>query len=330
MTWLLVGGAGYIGGHVTHRLREENRDVVVLDDLSTGVATRVPGDVPLIVASAANRRVVANALREHEITGVIFLAGRKSAPDSVAHPLGYYRANVEPLRVLLEEMGKVGVTSILLSSSAAVYGIPDGTLVTEDSLTRPINPYGETKLVCEWLLRAVGTACGLNWISLRYFNVVGAAHPALADRAGTSLLPMVFQEAMAGRPVMVTGSDYPTRDGTGVRDYVHVADVADAHAAAVRHLEQEPCAEVFNVGTGRGHSVLDVLDEVRLVTGMPIDTTIAGRRPSDPAEVVASVDKIDRRLGWRARHDLADMVRSTWQAYADQVPVDRMGWSGLS
>lgn len=324
MTWLLVGGAGYIGGHVTHRLRAENRDVVVFDDLSTGVAARVPDDVPLIVASATVRRAVANALREYDIKGVIFLAGRKSAPDSVAHPLGYYRANVEPLRVLLEEMGKANVTSILLSSSAAVYGVPDDTLVTEDSLTRPINPYGETKLVCEWLLRAVGTACGLNWISLRYFNVVGAAHPVLADRTGTSLLPMVIQQALAGQPVQVTGSDYPTPDGTGIRDYVHAADVADAHAAAIRHLEREPCADIFNVGTGRGHSVMDVLDEVRLVTGMPVRTTIASRRPSDPAKVVASVEKIRRRLDWRARHGLSDMVRSAWQAHAHQVPVEGM------
>lgn len=325
MTWLVVGGAGYIGGHVVHRLREEGRALVVMDDLSTGIPERVPADVPLVVASTANRRVVQNTIRDHRVTGVVYLAGRKSAPESVAHPLSYHRSNVEPLRMLLEEMGKAEVHSIVFSSSAAVYGIPESPLVDEQSRTAPINPYGETKLVGEWLLRSVGVACGLSWIALRYFNVIGTAAPELADRMGTSLVPSVFRSAMAGRPFRVTGSDYPTRDGTGVRDYVHVLDVADAHVAAVRRLGQGREAELYNVGTGRGYSVLEIVAEVRKVTGLPVEVSRVDRRPCDPAEVVASVEKIRRELGWQARHDLSDMVRSTWQSLTNPKGVVHAG-----
>jgi UDP-glucose 4-epimerase len=318
MTWLVIGGAGYIGAHVVHELRQTNRHVVVLDDLSSGDRTRVSAEIPLVIGSTADRSVLRKTFREYDVKGIIFLAGRKSAPDSVAHPLGYFRANVESLRVLLEEMDQFNITSILLSSSAAVYGTPRTPLVTEDSPTTPVNPYGETKLVCEWLLRAVGVACGLSWIALRYFNVVGATDPRLADRRGTSLFPMVFAETTAARPVLVTGTDYPTRDGSGVRDYVHVADVARAHVAAVQRLEKEPSSEIYNVGTGRGYSVLEVVDEIRRATGLPVQVTAVGRRPCDPAEVVASVDRIHRELGWRAQHDLTDMVVSAWQAFATE------------
>jgi UDP-glucose 4-epimerase len=316
VTWLVVGGAGYIGSHVVRRLRAEDRHVVVLDDLSSGVEERVPDDVPLVIASASDQQAVARTLREHRISGVIHLAARKSAPESVADPLRYYQENVEAMRVLLDEMVKAGVTRMMFSSTAAVYGMPSDSLVTEETPTAPINPYGETKLLCEWLLRSVGAAHGISWIALRYFNVVGSDCSLLADRGVSSLFPLVFREVVAGRPAVVTGSDFPTRDGTGVRDYVHVADVADAHAVAVKRLEQEPATEVYNVGTGRGYSVLEVLDAVRTVTGMPVEVTMLPRRPGDPAEVVAEVDKIGRDLSWKARNDLFDMVRSTWQSWA--------------
>jgi UDP-glucose 4-epimerase len=321
MTWLVVGGAGYIGAHVVRRLRAEDRAVVVLDDLSTGVAERVPDEVPLIIADAADEFAVRRALRAHQVTGVIYLAARKSAPESVAHPLRYYQENVEGMRVLLDEMVDARVTNFLLSSTAAVYGIPRDSLVTEETPTVPINPYGETKLLCEWLLRSVGAAHRINWIALRYFNVVGAETPLLADRGRSSLFPLVFQEAVAGRPAPVTGTDFPTRDGTGVRDYVHVADIADAHAVAIHRLEQETTAEIYNVGTGRGYSVLEVLDAVRAETGIPIEVNALPRRPGDPPEVIASVDKIARDLAWKARYDLTDMVRSTWATWPTAAAV---------
>jgi UDP-glucose 4-epimerase len=195
--------------------------------------------------------------------------------------------------------------------------MPTGPLIDEDAPTAPINPYGETKLVSEWLLRSVGTACGLSWISLRYFNVAGSAHASLAERGGTGLFQTAFRQALAGRPVQVTGSDFPTRDGTGVRDYVHVVDVAMAHAAAIRHLTTERCADTFNVGTGSGHSVLEVLDEIGCVTGMTVRRSMVGRRPCDPATAVASVERIRRQLGWQARYGLSDMVRSTWHAMSE-------------
>ncbi|WP_434741528.1 UDP-glucose 4-epimerase GalE [Micromonospora sp. SH-82] len=314
MTWLVVGGAGYIGSHVVRRLRAEGRRLVVLDDLSTGVRERVPADVPLVV-SGLDRAVVADTLRRHRITGVVNLAARKSAPESVALPLWYYEQNVEGMRSLLQAMVDVGVTRMLLSSSAAVYGSPPCTRVTEQTPTAPINPYGETKLMCEWMLRACGAAHDVSWIALRYFNIVGTADPVCSDTGGESLFPRVFQRLTTGRPAVVTGADFPTRDGTGVRDYVHVADVADAHAAAVARLESDRCADIYNVGTGSGYSVLEVLAAVREVTGLPVEVEVVPSRPGDPPEVVAAVDKIGTEMSWWARNGLHDMVASTWQAW---------------
>jgi UDP-glucose 4-epimerase len=313
MSWLLIGGAGYIGAHVLHRLVDDGQQAVVLDDLSTGRRDRLPAGVPFIEASCLDQAATLDVIRGHGVTGVIFLAGRKSAADSVSHPLGYYRANVEALRAVLETMDVAGVRHIVLSSSAAVYGVPAQPAVGETSSTVPINPYGETKLVSEWLLRSAGVACGLSWVSLRYFNVVGAARPHLADRDGMNLLSIVLRCARSGEPVRITGTDYPTADGTGVRDYVHASDVADAHLAAVRKIELAPSADVYNVGTGLGYSVLDIVRQARAVTGLPIRTVRAERRPGDPAEVVARVDKIADEIGWRARFTLHDMVCSAWE-----------------
>ncbi|MEJ3744824.1 UDP-glucose 4-epimerase GalE [Actinomycetes bacterium KLBMP 9797] len=321
MSWLVVGGAGYIGSHVVRRLRADRRRVVVLDDLSSGRRERVPYGVPLVVASSADRDAVCRALDRHRVTGVVNLAARKSAPESVEHPLGYYRENVESMRVLLEAMVDKGVRRMLFSSSAAVYGRPPSARVDEETPSEPINPYGQTKLICEWMLRSAGAAHDLSWIALRYFNVVGAADPVCGEKNGANLFPLVFRRVTAGLPAVVTGQDFPTRDGTGVRDYVHVADVADAHAAAVGRLEAASCADVYNVGTGDGYSVLEVLDAVREVTGLPVDVEVLPARPGDPPEVVAEVDKIRRDLGWKARNGLVDMVRSTWQAYRRMRPA---------
>ncbi|WP_433607158.1 UDP-glucose 4-epimerase GalE [Dactylosporangium sp. CA-139114] len=315
MTWLVVGGAGYIGSHVVRRLRADGRPVVVLDDLSTGDRARVPDDVPMVVAPDTDRAALAGVFRRHRIAGVAYLAALKSAPESVADPLKYYGQNLDGMRVLLEEMISAGVDRIVLSSSAAVYGVPGEPVVTEETPAAPINPYGETKLMCEWMLRAAGGANGISWIALRYFNVVGADEQVLADRGGSSLLPQVIQRVAAGRPAVVTGADFPTRDGTGIRDYVHVADIADAHVAAIHRLEETRAADVYNVGTGRGYSVLEVIDTLREVAGVPVKVQTAPRREGDPPEVVAAVDKIGRDLSWKAQHDLSDMVHSAWTTW---------------
>ena len=311
VTWLVVGGAGYIGAHVVRRLRADGYPVVVFDDLSTGVRERVPAGVALAVGAVTDHRALARTLVRHRVTGVLHLAARKSAPESVSRPLHYYAQNVTGMRVLLQAMVEAGVRRMVLSSSAAVYGSAAGPLVREDAGTAPINPYGETKLICEWMLRSAAAAHGISWIALRYFNVVGAASPELADNAGEGLFARILRAAAADRAVTVTGTDFATRDGTGVRDYVHVTDVAAAHAAAVARLAGTACADVYNVGTGTGHSVREVLDAFRAVTGAPVGTRLLPRRPGDPAEVVAVVERIRRELGWLARHDLTDMVRDT-------------------
>lgn len=321
MTWLVTGGAGYIGAHVVARMHRAGHRVVVLDDLSTGLADRVPRGVRLVVASVCDQLAVTEALRSHEITGVLHLAGRKSVPESVVDPVLYFRENVGGITVLLGAVRQAGVHRIIFSSSAAVYGVPATPLVTERSATEPVNPYGQSKLACEHLLRASGIAYGLSWIALRYFNVVGADDVRPTDRGMGNLFPVVFRAVEEGHPVTVTGGDYPTRDGSGVRDYVHVADVADAHVAAVNHLTRTRAAEALNVGTGRGHSVLEVIRAVAEVSGRDVPHLICARRPGDAAEVVAGVDRIRTVFGWRAQHDFVELVRRGWQSWRVGEPV---------
>ena len=316
MTWLVTGGAGYIGAHVVHAMAAAGEDVVVLDDLSTGDAGRLTGlpQVPLVVGSVRDRGLVRRVLREHAVRGVVHVAGRKQVAESVADPLRYYAENVEGLVALLEGCRAKGVSRFVFSSSAAVYGTPDADPVAEDSPCRPMSPYGETKLVGEWLLRDCA-AWGLAATSLRYFNVAGAGDPRLGDSGTTSLVPLVFGALDAGRAPVVFGDDHATTDGTGVRDFVHVADVAAAHLAAARALTGGARGGTYNVGRGEGSSVLDVLRVIGEVTGADTTPTVAGRRPGDPASVVAAVGRIDRELGFRARHDLRSMITSAWQAW---------------
>src|SRR3954452_10030903 len=253
MTWLITGGAGYIGAHVVRAMTEAGEQAVVYDDLSTGIAARVPADVPLVVGSTLDAERVAHTLADHEVTGVVHLAAKKQVGESVELPLHYYRENVEGLRVLLEAVTAAGVPSFVFSSSAAVYGMPDVPLVTEETPCAPMSPYGETKLAGEWLVRATVRATGLSTASLRYFNVAGAAAPELADTGVFNLIPMVFEKLTENSPPRIFGDDYPTPDGTCVRDYIHVQDVASAHVAAVRRLTEDPAAElVLNIGRGEG------------------------------------------------------------------------------
>jgi UDP-glucose 4-epimerase len=318
MSWLVTGGAGYIGAHVVRVMAENGEDVVVLDDLSTGSADRLPSGVELVVGSVLDGPLLERVLREHSVTGVVHIAAKKQVGESVEKPLHYYRENVTGLQTLLEAMTATGVARLVFSSSAAVYGMPDVELVTEDTPCAPMSPYGETKLVGEWLIAAASKAHGIRSACLRYFNVAGAATPELADTGVFNLVPMVFERLEAGQAPRVFGDDYATPDGTCVRDYIHVQDIASAHLAAARRLAEaeEGTSLVLNIGRGEGSSVREVVDRILKVTGNEgLSPEVSPRRPGDPARVVASADRIHAELGWSARHDLDEMIRSAWEGW---------------
>ncbi|MGW3940731.1 UDP-glucose 4-epimerase GalE [Streptomyces phaeochromogenes] len=330
MTWLITGGAGYIGAHVVRAMTEAGERAVVYDDLSTGIAERVPDGVPLVVGSTLDGERVARALNDHTVTGVVHLAAKKQVGESVDLPLHYYRENVEGLRVLLQAVTAAAVPSFVFSSSAAVYGMPsaarEGALVTEETPCVPMSPYGETKLAGEWLVRATGRAHGLSTASLRYFNVAGAAAPELADTGVFNLIPMVFEKLTEGVPPRVFGDDYPTPDGTCVRDYIHVADLAEAHVAAARRLAAAPGTDLtLNIGRGEGVSVREMIDRINEVTGHTLAPTVTPRRPGDPPRVVASADRIAAELAWKAKYDVHDMITSAWEGWVRLHPEARRG-----
>ncbi|MFE9128979.1 UDP-glucose 4-epimerase GalE [Streptomyces sp. NPDC007148] len=321
MTWLITGGAGYIGAHVVRAMTEAGERTVVYDDLSTGLVERVPAEVPLVVASTLDSESLRRALTDHAVTGVVHLAAKKQVGESMELPLHYYRENVEGLRVLLEAVTGAGVPSFVFSSSAAVYGMPDVSLVTEETPCLPMSPYGETKLVGEWLVRATARATGLSTACLRYFNVAGAAAPELADVGVFNLIPMVFEKLTQSAPPRIFGDDYPTSDGTCVRDYIHVVDLAEAHVAAARALRTSPGADLtLNIGRGEGVSVREMVDRINAITGYGTPPTVTPRRPGDPARVVASADRIARKLGWTAKHDVEDMITSAWEGWVRRHP----------
>ncbi len=310
MTWLVTGGAGYIGAHVVAALADAGMGVVAYDDLSTGLPARVDPH-PLVVGTVLDRAAVRAALADHQVTGVVHLAAKKQVGESVVDPLLYYRENVGGLVTLLDACAEAGVDNIVFSSSASVYGMPDVDLVTEDTPCVPLSPYGETKLVGEWLMRDLA-ATGVRHMSLRYFNVAGASVPELGDPACLNLIQIVLQGLLDGRRPQVFGSDYPTPDGTCIRDYVHVEDLAAAHVAAARALADGGESASLNIGRGVGYSVLDVLRVVADVTGIDSGHDPVGRRPGDPARVVASVERARAVLGFSATRDLPDMVASAW------------------
>jgi UDP-glucose 4-epimerase len=315
MAWLVTGGAGYIGAHVVRAFRSVGLDVVVIDDLSSGIAAFVPEDVPFVRGSILDRAVLDRAFAEHAVEGVVHIAGFKYAGVSVQRPLHTYEINVTGTAVLLAAMAEAGVGRIVFSSSAAVYGTPDVDLVTETTPKHPESPYGESKLIGEWLLADQAVATGLAHTSLRYFNVVGSGAPDLYDASPHNLFPLVFEALLEGRTPRINGNDYPTPDGTCVRDYLHVADLAEAHVAAARRLAAgEPIEPVYNLGSGDGVSVGEIMRTVAAVTGIDFEPEIAPRRPGDPARIVASGELAARDLDWRMRHSLEDMVRSAWDA----------------
>ncbi len=290
-------------------------EVVVLDDLSTGRASRVPTDVELIKGSVIDSAQLQQTLRRIAPEGVVHLAGKKSPAESVANPLLYGRENVGGMLSLLEAVRAIGGTRIVFSSSAAVYGTSDVDLVDEEAAKAPESPYGASKLYGEQLLTAAAAAYGLGAINLRYFNVVGAAEPSLADTGCQNLIPLVLRALRLGEAPQVYGADYPTPDGTCVRDYVDVEDIAEAHVRAAEALTEDPTLiATYNVGRGQGSSVLEVLDAVRAASGRSFDHEVVPRRPGDPARVVGRVTRIAAELGWSAQRDLDDMVRSAWLA----------------
>ncbi|MFF0423512.1 UDP-glucose 4-epimerase GalE [Streptomyces sp. NPDC004520] len=323
MTYLITGGAGYIGSHVVRAMTQAGERVVVLDDLSTGYESRVPEGVPLVVGSTLDREVLDRTIAEHGVTGVVHLAAKKQVGESVELPLHYYRENVIGLTVLLEAVAAAGVRNFLFSSSAAVYGMPDVDLVTEETPCLPMSPYGETKLVGEWLVRAAGAAHGISTACLRYFNVAGAAAPELADTGVFNLVPMVFERLDAGESPRIFGDDYDTPDGTCIRDYIHVEDLADAHLVAARKLAEwaeagEPRDLTVNIGRGEGVSVTEMVRLINEITGHTTEPLVTPRRAGDPARVVAAADRIESELGWKARHDVRDMIESAWAGWVSR------------
>ena len=317
-TWLVTGGAGYIGSHVVRSLLASGRDVVVLDDFSAGLERRIPAGVPVIRADVHDRDALAEAFTRFPVDGVVHLAAKKAAGESVGIPLYYYRENVDGMLSLLESMQEAGVGSLVYSSSASVYGTPEANPVSEDAVLRPDSPYGETKVVGEWLARGCGTAWGLSWAALRYFNVAGAGSDELGDNSVNNLIPMVFRALDLGQRPRVFGDDYPTPDGTCIRDYIHVSDLADAHVVAAARCEQGAHADAYNVGRGVGSSVREVLDEIATVLGRDLDAEIVARRPGRPA------GDLRRHRSHRTRTALACHARSqrdgasAWSAWQAQ------------
>jgi len=315
MTWLVTGGAGYIGAHVVRAFASKGLPSVVVDDLSSGHRAFVPDDVAFVEGSILDTDLLARTMREHEVTGVIHVAGFKYAGVSVSRPLHTYEQNVTGTVHLLQAMQDVGVDKVVFSSSAATYGTPDVDTVTEETATRPESPYGESKLIGEWLLHDQGVAHSLRHTSLRYFNVVGSGSPEVYDTSPHNLFPLVLEALLEGRTPRINGDDYPTPDGTCVRDYVHVADLAASHVAAAEALTEGRALEpVYNLGSGDGLSVRQIMDAMARMTGIDFQPEIHPRRPGDPARIVASGELAARDIEWVMRHDIDDMVRSAWES----------------
>jgi UDP-glucose 4-epimerase len=315
MSWLVTGGAGYIGAHVGRSFQDVGLSAVVVDDLSSGHREFVPSEVPFVEGSIVDTDLLVRTMEEHEVEGVVHLAGFKYAGVSVSRPLHTYEQNVTGTVNLLLAMERTGVESMVFSSSAATFGTPSTELVTEQTPTLPESPYGESKLIGEWVIRDQGRATGLRHTSLRYFNVVGSGSNDLYDTSPHNLFPIVFEMLLAGKTPRINGDDYDTPDGTCVRDYVHVDDLARSHVVAAQRLVAgEPLEPVYNLGSGTGSSVREIMDAIRTVTGIDFTPEIAPRRPGDPDRIVATGELATRDLDWKNRHTLEEMVRSAWEA----------------
>jgi len=317
MSVLVTGGAGYIGAHVVRVLDRAGHDVVVADSLATGRASRI-GPTPLLHLDLASPDAVEPLtafVREHRVDAVVHLAALKRADESVREPARYYAQNLGSLTTVLLAMRAAGVRDVVLSSSAAVYGEPTTAQVTETHATRPLTPYGATKLACEELLGWAAAAGDVRAVSLRYFNVAGAGWPDLGDEGTTNLVSILVDRVLRGEPPQIYGDDHPTTDGTCVRDYVHVLDLAEAHVAALDRLRGSDVGhEVFNVGTGTGTSVREVVDRLEEAVGHPLGAVVLPPRAGDAAGVVGAVDAFRQATGWQARRTVADMLASALEA----------------
>ena len=310
---MVTGGAGYIGSHAVLALRDAGRPVVVVDNLVTGFAHAVPDGVPLVEANVGDMDEMAAVIRDHDVGAILHFAGSVVVPESVADPLKYYRNNTAATRGLLEAAVAGGVRHMIFSSTAATYGIPETNPIREDAPQRPINPYGMSKLMTEAMLADVAFAHPFNYCALRYFNVAGADPQGRAGQstAGATHLIKIAAEAATGKRegVAVFGTDFATPDGTGVRDYIHVSDLADAHVLALDALIADPAtSHRLNCGYGRGFSVLEVLDSVDRVTNLAIPRRMEARRAGDPDALVADSAEIRRRFGWKPRLDSLDTI----------------------
>jgi UDP-glucose 4-epimerase len=307
MTVLVTGGAGYIGGHMVLALLDAGEDVVVLDNLSTGFRWAVPAGAKLVVGDFGDIETLERIFATHPIEAIAHFAARIVVPESVSDPLGYYENNTAKARTLLAAAVRHGVRHFIFSSTAAVYGEPPVDQVTEDTPQNPINPYGRSKLMVEWMLKDVSAAHDLRHVALRYFNVAGADPQGRLGQStpnATHLIKIAVQAALGHRNGMdVFGTDYPTRDGSCIRDYIQVSDLIAAHMLALKHLRAGGASLTCNCGYGRGLSVLEVIDVVKKVSGVDFPVRISGRRAGDPANLIAGAERIRSELGWAPRHD---------------------------
>jgi UDP-glucose 4-epimerase len=328
MSVLVTGGAGYIGSHAVRALRNVGIATVILDNLSTGHRFLVPPDVPLIQGSIADRALVEATISEYDVDSVIHFAASIVVSDSVERPLDYYGNNVANSLRLIEACVAGGVRQFVFSSSAAVYGEPKTLPVSEEAPVAPVNPYGTTKLMMEWVLRDVAAAHGLRYAALRYFNVAGADPSGATGQASprsTHLIKTACEAALGFRPeIVIFGTDYPTPDGTCIRDYIHVSDLADIHLLALGLLREGGNSFVMNCGYGHGYSVREVLSAVARVNGRPLNVREDVRRPGDPAALVADTSRLSRLLGWQPRYDGLDNIVRTALAWERQMAKARL------
>ncbi len=327
MTILVTGGAGYIGSHMVHELADAGEAVVVIDDLSTGFRSAIPKTVPLVVGDVGNETLLADLIRTHAVSEIIHFAASIVVPDSVRDPLGYYRNNTVNARTLLEVAVRTGVRHLVFSSTAAVYGNPDRVPVAEDAPLKPMSPYGNSKMMSEIMLRDVAAAFPLRHVILRYFNVAGA-DPALrtgqSTVGATHLIKVAVETALGLRPqIEVFGTDYDTPDGTCIRDYIHVSDLARAHSAALAHLRAGGGNQTFNCGYGHGYSVLEVIEAVKRVSGRDFAVRRSARRPGDPAAIVADAARLRAELGWTPQFDDLDTIVAHALAWERRLAATR-------
>jgi UDP-glucose 4-epimerase len=312
MTVLVTGGAGYIGSHMAHELVDGGEKVVVLDNLSTGFRWAVPEAAGLVVGDAGDQDLVRAVIRKYQIRSIIHFAGSIVVPESVRDPLGYYHNNTCKSRALIEVAVASGIKEFVFSSTAAVYGEPKAVPVEEDAELKPVSPYGTSKLMTELMLADTARAHDFNYVALRYFNVAGAdpkGRTGQSTLCATHLIKVACEAALGKRAGMdVFGTDYATADGTCIRDYIHVTDLVRAHLAALRHLREGKGSEVVNCGYSRGHSVLEVIEAVKRVSGRDFPVRRTGRRPGDAAVIVAGSARIRDRFGWRPEHDSLDAI----------------------